>query len=228
MYEHTGAIGYSTELWDMPNRAMGRTDTYKTLMDWTEEENIQMQKWNDENLNGEGFINWRPFEHPQLGNVELGGWKHKYVIQNPPPKFMEQECKKNTDFFLAASLATPLNRVTKVETEEVTPGVYVIKATVRNMGYLPSNGTDQAIKIKAAEPVTAEIKVPEGVQVVGGKSKIEMGYLEGRLSLGRPFGGARKTARLCQWVVKASAGTKLTVRAGNNKGGYDEKTVQVG
>lgn len=229
MYWHAGVIAYSTEVWDMPNRAIGRKDTYKTLMDWSEDEQVLMQKWNDENLGGEGFINWRPFNHPQLGPVEIGGWKHKFVIQNPPPKFLRQECEKNTLFSIACALTTPLVRIVKAEGRKVERGVYEISAVVRNMGYLPTNVTDQAIANKTASPVKARILVGEGIEVVGGSGEIELGHLEGRLSLGRPFGGARQVEHLCRWVVKIrdGAGAKVRIRAGNERGGYDEKSVSL-
>ena len=230
MYQHAGVIAYSTEVWDMPNRAIGRKDTYKTLMDWSEDEQILMQKWNDENLGGEGFINWRPFNHPQLGLGEIGGWKHKFVIQNPPPKFLKQECHKNTLFSIACALTTPLIRILKTEAREVTQGVFEIRAVVRNMGYLPSNVTDQAIKNKTASPVKAKVVLPKGVEIIGGDVEIELGHLEGRLTLGRAFAGARQMEHLCRWVVKTQgeSRTSVTVRAGNERGGYDEKAVTLG
>lgn len=228
MYEHAGVVSYSTEVWDMPNRAIGRTDTYKTLMDWTEEENLKMQKWNDENLGGEGFINWRPFNHPQLGPVEIGGWKHKFVIQNPPPKFLEQECRKNAMSCVEMALTTPLVRVTKVSAEKVQDGVYNVKAVVRNMGYLPSNVTDQAMKNRKAGKVKAEVLLPSGCEVIGGKAEVELGHMEGRLALGRAFGGASQSGTLVQWVVKAErTPSTLTVKAGNDRGGYDKKAVEL-
>ena len=243
MMEHMGVIAYSTEVWDMPNRAMGRLDTYKTLMDWTEDEQIKMQKWNDENLGGEGFINWRSFDHPQIGQVELGGWKHKFVIQNPPPKFLEQECQKNAKSVIEMALTTPLVRITKLTAEKVQEGVYSVKAVVRNMGYLPTNVTDQAVKNRKAAKVKAEVKLPAGCGVVAGKAEVELGHLEGRLALGRAFGGASQAGTLVQWAVKVEAAAQagqsaqtgqagkaavtVTVRAGNERGGFDSRTVEL-
>lgn len=229
MYWHAGVIAYSTEVWDMPNRAIGRKDTYKTLMDWSEDEQVLMQKWNDENLGGEGFINWRPFEHPQLGPVEIGGWKHKFVIQNPPPKFLKQECEKNTLFSIACALTTPLIRIVKAEARKIEKGVYEVSAVVRNMGYLPTNVTDQAVTNKTASPVKAKIVVGDGTEVIGGRGEIELGHLEGRLTLGRPFGGARQMEHLCRWVVKTpdATGAPVHIRVGNERGGYDERTVSL-
>ena len=33
---------------------------------------------------GEGYVDWYPFEHPQLGPVELGGWDIVRFWFNPP------------------------------------------------------------------------------------------------------------------------------------------------
>jgi len=232
MYEHAGVIAYSTEVWDMPNRAIGRKDTYKTLMEWSEDEEILMQKWNDENLGGEGFIDWRQFNHPQLGPVEIGGWKHKFVIQNPPPKYLREECEKNTLFTLACALSTPLVRITSVQIKERGEGVYEVRAVVRNMGYLPTNVTDQAVKAKIAEEVKAEIRLPEkeGVELVGCDKKVSLGHLEGRLAVGRAFGGLRQMEHLCRWVVTVKDKEEpviLTIRAGSPRGGYDEKEAEL-
>lgn len=39
---------------------------------------------------------WTPFEHPQLGQVEIGGVDNKWCLQNPPPELLEAEIAKNT------------------------------------------------------------------------------------------------------------------------------------
>ena len=38
-------------------------------------------QWCDANLPaGSYFADWTPFEHPQLGSVEIGGWSYKFVV----------------------------------------------------------------------------------------------------------------------------------------------------
>jgi len=46
-------------------------------------------KWNDEYLEGKGFINWKSVKHPDFGTVEVGGWNNKFTFQNPPTKFLK-------------------------------------------------------------------------------------------------------------------------------------------
>ena len=87
------------------------------------------------------------------------------------------------------ALTTPLVRITGVEARRISNGVYNVKMVARNMGYLPTNVTEQAKKNKKAGAVKVEIILPQGAEVLGGSSKIEIGYMEGRLSMIAGSGG---------------------------------------
>ena len=84
-YDRFGWFGFSIELWDAPTAAGVKKGNY---IEWLRKhpiaDDLKMMEWNDEKLGGKGFIDWQPFEHPQLGTVEIGGWKDKEVWQNPP------------------------------------------------------------------------------------------------------------------------------------------------
>ena len=41
-------------------------------------------RWNDEVMHGAAFVDWQPFQHPQLGPVDIGGWHGKLYQQNAP------------------------------------------------------------------------------------------------------------------------------------------------
>lgn len=81
-YEHLGMFSFATELWDLQSRAgieRPANDAMRVVREQTEEDGLKLLKFNDESLDGDGF------EHPQLGKVELGGWKSKQMRQNAPP-----------------------------------------------------------------------------------------------------------------------------------------------
>ena len=46
-----------------------------------------MLRWVDEHAPDQ-YVDWYPFEHPQLGPVELGGWHHLGIWTNPPPSML--------------------------------------------------------------------------------------------------------------------------------------------
>ncbi|MGH8797038.1 MAG: M14 family metallopeptidase, partial [Caldimonas sp.] len=86
VYEHLGALFWVVEIW-APNREAGIMD-YK-FIDWYREhpveDDLKLIKWSDEQCGGQAHSDWRPFMHPQLGAVEIGGWDKMNFWRNPPP-----------------------------------------------------------------------------------------------------------------------------------------------
>ena len=67
-YDHLGVFSWTVEIWS-PQRAAGITD-YKFIEWYREhpvEDDLKLLAWNDEMLGGNGFVDWYPFDHPQLG-----------------------------------------------------------------------------------------------------------------------------------------------------------------
>ena len=75
------------------------------------DDDLKMLAWSDEELNGEGFVDWYPYDHPQLGPVELGGWNTAYCLRNPPPHLLEAEVAPHADWAIWHVLISPLLQV---------------------------------------------------------------------------------------------------------------------
>jgi murein tripeptide amidase MpaA len=211
-YEHFGSYVFSTELWDWPwmlgldhFRERGGVDFSWAKL--TEDQQLNELKWIDENY-PEGFLDWEKHEHPQLGPVEIGGVERKYTRRNPPPgKWLEYEVDKTLQFAIRHAALLPQLKVTEPKVEKVADKVYKISAQIANTGFMSTNVTKMAVKIKVAKPVLAEVKLPEGVDLVTGHEKVNLGHLEGRsakLLLPRVIGGdvVDKTKSSVEWVVK--------------------------
>jgi murein tripeptide amidase MpaA len=225
IYEHRGIIGYTTELWDMMGRAGAnkkKESSEKTPKEH-EEDQVKMMKWQDENLGGKGFVNWTPFNHPQLGPVELGGWLPKTVRQNAPPgKLLEEECQKNYKFTNAHALATPLLAIDGASATKVADDVWKVTAFVKNEGYMGTYGTQIALQAKIVKPVKVSICLGGAGDVVGGKAEQEIGHLDGRAAASAGWygpGGATNHEKRVEWTVRAPSGTKATITAVSERGG---------
>lgn len=60
----------------------GQVDHIGYLKREKEEDLVTALKWCDENLPaGSFYADWTPFDHPQLGPVEIGGWRYKFVVR---------------------------------------------------------------------------------------------------------------------------------------------------
>lgn len=194
-YEQLGLLVFCDELWDV--RARGGKD-YVELnemnkerdLDGIEEAEIGALKWNDEALEGRGFVDWRPFEHPQLGAVELGGWD-RILRNNAPPQLLEETCEKMARFLMAHAQASPRLRAGFHEVKAIGDGTYQLSVAVHNDGYLPTNITQQAVNMEQAPPLEARIVLAEGDEVLVGDAVEEIGHLGG-------YGGRRKV----EWVVR--------------------------
>ncbi|MGI9050602.1 MAG: carboxypeptidase, partial [Rubrobacteraceae bacterium] len=187
----------------------------------SEEEQLKMLSWNDRELDGAGFVPWTGFDHPQLGRVEIGGWKTKFTFQNPPPKFLEAECRKLTDFALSHASCAPRLEA-ELSEEKLPAGLRKLELTVENTGFLPTNVSRIAVDKKTAKPVEVEVTLPEGATLVSGEKEVDLGHLAGRSSLegnswknpafwaGLPSDYARRVA----WVVSGGGTVEVEVRSG--------------
>jgi murein tripeptide amidase MpaA len=223
-YDNLGMMLYSTELWDLRVRAnLDRVPFANPAKEQDAEANgLAMLAWNDKELSGEGFVNWYDFEHPQLGKVQLGGWRMKDVLQNAPPRFLKAESHKNALFTLKHAGALPRIAIDHTAVEHLGDGVYRVEVIIKNTGYLPTNVTEMAKQNKMAKPVTVALGLPEGAELVLGKVKEELGHLEGRVVGGWSFypgNLSNNRAKRVEWIVKAPNGGELTVKAVSEKAG---------
>lgn len=216
MYEHRGVFAWTTEIWS-PQRQAGITD-YKYI-DWFRdhpfEDDLKLLKWSDEKLGGKGYVDWYPFDHPQLGRIEIGGWDSQYALRNPPPDFLEQEISPFADWVIWQALISPKLEIAKVETQPLGEGV-VIRFAVENVGYLPTYVTRAGRDKKVCRGVVGEIELSEGQSLLAGKLREEGPQLEGRAHL--PSAGfgwlmeATENRHLFEWTVSGSGEIRLSAQ----------------
>jgi hypothetical protein len=131
-------------------------------------------------------------------------------MRNPPPKWLMEEIERTYMFALKLAEALPILRFGDVITTPVGDGVFTVKAVVENRGFLPTNVSEQAKKMGVARTVKACITPGDGVELVSGKNRVDLGHIEGRSDRlpGFPFygasgGKAEETAKTVRWTVKA-------------------------
>ncbi len=220
-YAYYGVPAFTIEFWSAAKHAgLEVPDFIEFFRNPPEEAQLALLAWNDRELNGEGFVPWTPFDHPQLGDVEIGGWKSKFTFQNPPPHLLEAECEKLCRFAIAHAKTSPRLQAA-LKAEEPAPGVRRIELTVENTGFLPTNVTTIAADKKLVKPVRVTVGLPEGAELVSGERETDLGHLAGRSAL---LGNRWKTptffnglpsdyARRLVWVVKGDGPVGIEVRS---------------
>ncbi len=232
MFDYVGVFSFATELWSLPMEAGCEvTDFIKWPQERTEDDDLKMLHLLDQRANGRGFMPWRPFEHPQLGPVEIGGWDFKFGIQNPPGPFLEGEINRNVPFTIRAMGTAPKLRVIGSGAEAVGDGVYRVWVTIGNSGFLPTYGSDTAKATGQPKPIRVGLDLPDGATLASasGKAEQEIGHLAGRSSQHTAFAQRSEypnlSRKLVEWVVAAPAGTELTITAGTPRAGTVRTTV---
>jgi hypothetical protein len=228
MYEFQGIYIFTAELWDVAGHAGAKNHATDFLRNKTEDDDVAVLKWMDAN-GVDGFIDWTPFEHPQLGPVEIGGYKFKFLVQNPPPRFLQAECHKNCMFTLKQAGMSPLVRINSLTATPLGDSVYRVDAEVENVGFLPTNISEQAKIMRVAKPVTAVISCGDGATLISAESRQSLDHIEGRsATMANLFGAiAAPTVKTATWIVKAVEGKKpeITVQVSSPKAGRDSKSI---
>jgi len=207
------------------------------FIDWYREhppeDDLKLIEWSDRELGGEGYVDWYPFEHPQLGRVELGGWNKLATFRNPPEKYREREVKRFPPWLTWQALTLPRLEMFRSDVQRLGPDTWKIRFAVQNSGYLPSYVTKRALERKVVRGVVYEIALPEGAELIAGKARIEGGQLEGRASKvslqafipGNDLTGDRGQA---EWTIRAREGATVCVVARHERAGRVTEQVKLG
>lgn len=182
-YAMYGAPSFLIELWGIPADYDGDGDVSEA----------EALRWVDEELHGEGWIPWKPFTHPQLGEIEIGGTYAKFVRRSPPARFLEEHCLANTRFHLYVASELPRLELTKADFVPICSFARAAKGggaagelvdlklkeasaekgvigwldvEIRNHGVVPT-ATAQAVNIKATRPDRLRVVPSSGIQVLG-------------------------------------------------------------
>jgi len=215
VYETLGIPCMGPELWDV-ERAAGATKTVHYGLHARDDDTLRkVLAWTIEHVGERGFRPWTPYEHPELGPVEVGGLVDIWTYRNPPPQLIEEVCRPHVLFNLHHAAAAPRLRVDDFEAEHLGHGFYRVRARVGNDGYLPTNLTDVALQHGLADPVRVALEVGDGGELLLDRAEVEVGHLAGRNERGMPWSpwgpDFSRDAAVVRWMVRAPESAPLTL-----------------
>ena len=213
-YWYYGAIWYGDELWNG-----GRMGDYNGD---GEEDQLDRLQWDDAENDGRAFIEWTPFDHPEYGPVEIGGFHPKFFGQNAPPSVLETWARNEGLFNLYMAKSLPLLEMEGVEVEETGEmagqTTYEVTVSWRNAGGLPT-ALRQARLVKIVREDRAVLSFEgDGVTVEEGMRGVEMGWLD-------PGESAEVTFHV---RVRGDDPVQGTVQILSTRGGVVEQAVTIG
>ncbi|HTI48715.1 MAG TPA: M14 family metallopeptidase [Casimicrobiaceae bacterium] len=233
IYEHLGIFSWVVEIW-APMREAGIAN-YKYI-DWFRdhpiEDDLKLFRWSEDVLGGLAHQPWRPFDHPQLGRVEIGGWNRFHAFGNPPLPLLEKEIARFPRWLLWQSLISPRLALVHAGATRLAGDTWKITLVVQNEGYLPTYVSKRALKRKTARGVVAELDLPPGLALEAGKLRDEHGQLEGRaykhtgVSFWPDYNVTDDRMKL-EWVVRGPAAQSVAITARHERAGTVRTTVEL-
>ena len=163
-------------------------------------------------------------EYPPIGGIP--------VLKQNASKFLKDLMEQSTKFLIRFAKSMPNLQIDEVKKEKIGDDLYRITAMVGNTGYLPTNVSDEAVKMGKAKTVKVSVK---GGELISGKECTDIGHLSGysRTKTGVFFYGnigthANAPARKkLEWIVKGKKNTKITVTAVSEKAGTVAKSIKL-
>lgn len=155
-----GIPAFTIEIWNLDERAGIKNEFPPREKSEEEQEETALKylQWIDRYNGGEGCKMWTKFEHPQLGEVEIGGVDYKYVVQNPPVRFLKEEIEKQSRALLRALKTLPHVRLEGAKAMREAEGVYRVEAVAVNDGYMPTYVFREGLHCPELKELTAELQ----------------------------------------------------------------------
>ena len=179
-YHHRGALSYVVELWDL-FKQLG-IERKKPFVDhygkFGRKDVATLAAFDKQHNAGRMFKPWQKVQHPQMGEVEVGGFDPRVGIWNPPYERLPDTCATQSAAFLRVAALVPRLQFGVVRQE--TRGTHTtVELRVANAGYLPSHGLPSAKGLPHAEPLRLTVKTEGLTLVAPSEQVVELGHLDG-------------------------------------------------
>lgn len=178
-YHHLGLLTVEIELGTVLNAAGLTTENYLTWTSRADEEGWMrrlMQWWDSGGGRHPLFEPWKSFEHPQLGDVEIGGFLYT-VLDNPFLPELPPTLEAAFRFTIAHARRHPWVIVEDFDIQRFDDSVYRIRMRVANRGDLPTHLTNKGRSLRRLRPVEARFTPTHGVTMLSAAKSHELGHL---------------------------------------------------
>jgi hypothetical protein len=170
--------------------------------------------WLDRHAPG-AFLDWTAFEHPQLGTVEVGGFK-PYALVEPTPEELGASAEKHFRFLTSLGAVLPRPALVGAELKPLGEGLFEAHATLENGALLPLQ-SHAASRSRTIQPAQVLLELPAGATLVAGELRTLVSDLSatgGRLEL--------------RWLITlADSGDPVRVRMTSKNAGETQVTLEV-
>jgi hypothetical protein len=156
-YYMLGAYSYLIELWGSP-APFADTDGDGYVSD------AEFQKWMELDLGGGGWVEPHKVNHPQLGEIWIGGTSKKHIGRTPPARYIEQEADRQCMYVMYCIEQLPRLAFGNYSVARVADNVYQVEVEVVNDKVFPT-ASDRSVLLNRYTPDKITAKVSSGALV---------------------------------------------------------------
>jgi len=160
----------------------------------------------------DGFVPWTKASHPDLGEVEVGGFK-PYAATNPPAAKIAGLGEAHAKFALYLASLFPRVKVAKTEVTDHGGGIFRVKAEIENAGFWPTS-LAHGQTARAVKPTMVQLGVDPATILSGSAKTNFLPVLAGS--------GARAKY---EWLIRGKTGQVVELLVQSEKGGSDTARV---
>lgn len=203
-YEGLGIISFTNELWTNQRNSPDKRVEERHFFD-------------DNLLMGAGFVDWEPYLHPTLGEVEIGGFK-KDVGRVPPSFLIEEMLHRNALFCVLHAEAMPIVQIGEPEISDLGGGIRAIDVIIENKSKIPTR-TALAKREKMGLPDVISLSGEQLEVIAGGirsddlrPERIQLQeHQPERLVRSTGLGGMQRLR--VRWIVRGSGAVQISYGA---------------
>lgn len=250
LYAQYGIYSITTELWnpeanipglEIPDDENRRVAVERALL-----------KYQDEEYDGDLFVEWKAFSHPELGDGETGGWKSQYARNNAfPGEPLINVCEKHWQFELFRAQLLPQITIKDIKPEIIYTGntsegtvkrndsefsvekgkgkgryqIMEISATVENTGALATNLAEGEGLPGNRQDVVWLLADRDNIEFIEGRPFVNLGSLGGTKKI--PGVRNRPVQKEVKWIIAIKENTPLKIVASSLKGGTVYKDIKI-
>ena len=187
------------------------------------------------------WSDWKAFDHPQLGTVELGGLDFMMTIRNPPALELSEEVRKShlvadrmRKVLPRAKSSLDIQCLSTSDTSTEGKSLFKVRFMLENLGFLASSALQHGETWASCPRVSAKLSIDKSqVTLISGMQAQEQPHLSGwgeaSLGLGglSPSLSAKGHRAFFEWTVEVKSPTVLQVTWSAGRAGAGSHQVEL-
>ncbi len=210
-YGGRGIFTFSNELWT-------------SYLMFNEEENSSEDRYqfNKNLLFGSAFVDWKEYDHPTYGKIEIGGFKKNFGRAHPG-FLLEEDAHRNMAFTIYHAYQTPHLVIDEIDEKDLGGGLTQVTAVVTNTRIIPTH---------ASQDLKNNIERPDYISIDG--ANVQAGMIVKNRDMNQTVEQKHSPAKLevdnipgmesvvVRWII--SNNDDYTVTVNSAKGGVASKS----